>query len=358
MPIKDPMHVEEITPEWIDHALKEGGFLKDACVKSIEKKVIGDAKGFLSSVVRVGIEYDSDEKTAPASVVVKIEPEEGGFKDFGDELNAFQREIRFYKDVASGLSIRLPKLYYAVDTPPAYSMVMEDLSYYTPGDQVVGMHERQVMTTVEEIARIQARYWNNEALEELDWMPDTNDMSRDYADKWESFVEHFGYCLSDEGRKLCGKLAQHIGWKDAQRLKRQKTIVHSDLREDNLLFPPEDSGDPILILDWQLAIKGIGAFDVARLLGGSELPVERKGHQLAVLKRWYDTLVACGVTNYSWEEALYDFRLAMLSYLCYPVHFHREIIDAQGRTKLLAEAIFTRSFETAVEIEAGSVLPE
>ncbi len=358
MPIKDPMHVKEITPQWIDHALKEGGFLKDACVKSIEKKVIGDAKGFLSSVVRVGIEYDTKEQDAPASVVVKIEPEEGGFKDIGDELNAFQREIRFYKDVAAKLSIRLPKLYYAVDKPPAYSMVMEDLSYFVPGDQVVGMHERQVMTTVEEIARIQARYWNNAALEELDWMPDTNSMSDDYADKWESFVEHFGYCLSDKGRELCGKLALSIGWKDDERQKRQKTIVHSDLREDNLLFPPEGSEGSILILDWQLAIKGIGAFDVARLLGGSELPMERKGHQFNVLKRWHDTLIEQGVTNYSWEEAVYDFRLATLSYLCYPVHFHREIIEAQGRTKLLAEAIFTRSFATAVEIEAGSVLPE
>jgi len=77
MAIKDPMHVEEITPQWLTHALREGGYLKDASVKSIEKKIIGDAKGFLSSVVQVKIEYDTIEKDAPVSVVVKIEPEEG-----------------------------------------------------------------------------------------------------------------------------------------------------------------------------------------------------------------------------------------------------------------------------------------
>jgi hypothetical protein len=279
------MHVEEITPQWLTHALREGGYLKDASVKSIEKKIIGDAKGFLSSVVQVKIEYDTIEKDAPVSVVVKIEPEEGGFKDFGDELNAFQREIHFYRDVAANLSIRLPKLYYAVDQPPAYSMVMEDLSYYIPGDQVVGMHERQVMTTVEEIARIQAQYWNNDTLEKLTWMPDTNGMSDDYADKWESFVEHYGYCLDDKGRELCGKLARFIDWKKDEIQKRPKTIVHSDLREDNLLFPPLGSDGSILILDWQLTVKSIGAFDVARLMGGSELPKERKGHQFEVLKR-------------------------------------------------------------------------
>ena len=89
MAIKDPMHVEEITPQWITHALREGGVLKEASVKSIEKKILGEGKGFLSSVVQVKIEYDTIEKDAPVSVVVKIEPEEGGFKDFGDEVGAF-----------------------------------------------------------------------------------------------------------------------------------------------------------------------------------------------------------------------------------------------------------------------------
>ncbi|MCH7519954.1 MAG: hypothetical protein IH964_13145, partial [Candidatus Dadabacteria bacterium] len=56
MPIKDPMHVEEITPQWITHALREGGVLKEASVKSIEKKILGEGKGFLSSVVQVKIE--------------------------------------------------------------------------------------------------------------------------------------------------------------------------------------------------------------------------------------------------------------------------------------------------------------
>ncbi len=123
--------------------------------------------------------------------MLKLSPKRGGFKDFGDELNAFEREIHFYKEVAPNLSIRLPQLYYAVDEPPAYSMVMEDLSHFVPGDQLVGMHERQVMTTVEEIARIQALYWNNEALEKLTWMPETNNMGDTYAVKCESFVENF-----------------------------------------------------------------------------------------------------------------------------------------------------------------------
>lgn len=358
MPIKDPMHVEEITPQWITHALREGGVLKEASVKSIEKKILGEGKGFLSSVVQVKIEYDFEEKDAPVSVVVKIEPEEGGFKDFGDEMNAFQREIRFYREIADTVPIRLPKLYYAVDQPPAYSMVMEDLSHFIPGDQVVGMHEQQVIKTVEEIARLQARYWNNEALEKIAWMPDFNDISWDYIEKWPSFVEHYGYCLDDSGLELGEKLGHFLDWKKDKILKRPRTIVHFDLREDNLMFPPPGEEGAILILDWQLTIKNIGAFDVFRLMGGSEIPKERKGHQFQILKVWHDTLLQEGISNYTWEDAIYDFRLGALAFLCTPVHFHTEIIGIKGRTQKLAEAIFTRSFASAVEIDAASILPE
>jgi len=358
MSIKDPMHPEDITPEWITHALEEGGYLKHSSIKSIEKEILGEGKGLLSSVVRVGIKYGLQEENAPNSVVVKIEPEEGEFVDFNTELRAFQREIRFYREVASNVPIRLPKFYYAVDKPPAYSLVLEDLSHYSPGDQLVGMHKEQVLTVVEQIAGLQSAYWNNEALEELGWMPQINGISSDFAENWPSFVENYGFCLDDRGIKLGEKLSGFIDWKNSVIEKRPQTIVHADLREDNIMFGPPGSEDATIILDWQLTIRSLGAADVARLMGGSEIPRERKGHQFEILKRWYDTLLKGGVTDYSWDDAVYDFRLGTLSYLCYPVHFHKAGIGAEGRLKELVDVIYRRSFSSAVDIDAGSILPE
>jgi hypothetical protein len=102
----------------------------------------------------------------------------------------------------------------------------------------------------------------------------------------------------------------------------------------------------------------MGAFDVARLIGGSELPKERKGHQFEVLRRWFDTLVREGVANYTWEEAVYDFRLGSLALLSYPVHFHVSFIGSKGRSIELAKVICRRVFSSAVEIDAESVLPK
>jgi ecdysteroid kinase len=357
MPIKDPLHPDEVTPEWLTHALRSGGIIKEASVTSIKKEMLGEGKGFLSSVLRVSIGYDKEEPGAPSSVVVKIEPEEGEFHDFGEELNVFEREIRFYRDVAQNVPVRLPVIYYTVGEPPAYSMVMEDLSSFTPGDQVIGMHTAQVMDTVEIIARIQAVYWNNNALERLDWMPDSNKVSSDYPQKWESFVKHFGAIVDPKGLAVGEKLTAYLDWKKKEIDRRPKTIVHSDLREDNLLFGPPGSDTPVLILDWQIAVRSIGAFDVARLISGSEIPKERTGHEFEVLRKWHGTLIEQGISGYSWDDAVYDFRLGALAYLCYPVHFHSGVIGAQGRTKKLAEAIITRAFSSVAEIDAASVLP-
>jgi Ecdysteroid kinase-like family len=319
--------------------------------------MLGDDKGFLSSVVRLSLEYDQLEPQAPNSVVVKIEPEEETFQKLGDELHAFQREIRFYKEVANSAPIRLPRLYFSVDEPPAYCMIMEDLSAFTPGDQIMGMHEQQVLTTVESIAKLQAKFWNNDTLQQLQWMPTSNSVSDDYPEKWESFIKYFGEIAGKDGLQVGKKLVSHISWLKESIENRPKTLVHSDLREDNLLFGTPGSESEVIIIDWQLTIRSMGAFDVARVMDGSELPSERKGHHFNVLRWWHDTLIREGVRDYSWDDAQYDLRLAALNCLTYPVHFHDAFIGSEGRSLELANVLISRHFSSVVEIDAASVLP-
>ncbi len=222
----------------------------------------------------------------------------------------------------------------------------------------MGMHQSQVIDTVVEIARLQAKYWNNKNLETLLWMPRRNNVSDNFAENWPSFVENYSHFLDGDAIKLGDKLSKNIEWKNDEIAKRPHTIVHADLREDNLLFAPQGYDEPVLILDWQLTIRNIGAADVARLMGGSEIPKERKGHQFEILKKWYDTLISEGVSNYSWDDAVYDFRLGSMSYLCYPVHFHKAALDATGRLKALLDVLYSRSFASAVDIDAISIFPD
>ena len=356
MKISHPLHPEEITPGWITYALREGGLIEDSTVKDIEKETIGGGKGFLSSVVKVDLKYENKESGAPGSVVVKIEPENELYRNFTEKIHAFEREILFYKNIAKHINLRLPEVFYTVDKPPAYCLVMEDLSAYTPGNQVIGMHHNRVIDTVKIIARIQAEYWNNQKLDDLDWMPFTNSIIVN-DELWESFIDNYSQFLSDSQIAIGKKIVKSAEWLRREKAGRPRTIVHCDLREDNLMFGGKELNNEILIIDWQATIRNIGAFDVARLVGGSELILERQGHEFEVLQHWYKELLDNGVKGYSWDDAVYDFKLGALFCLCLPIFFHKNSLNLKGRVKNLREAMIRGHFSSVEEIDAVSILP-
>jgi hypothetical protein len=235
---------------------------------------------------------------------------------------------------------------------------MEDLAYCTPGNQLAGMHERQVLTTARIMGHLQSQFWNNGSLQELNWMPATWELWRHFADHWPSFIEHCRQWLGPEHLCLGRRVAEHGEWIIEQMSQAPPTIVHCDLREDNLMFGPPDTPEEVLIVDWQLAIRGMGAYDIASLQAGSELAVERRGHPYTVLRTWHETLVAGGVTDYSYDQALFHFRVANLVCLTLPVYFHIAALDGGiARAKLLCESQARRHFGAALEIDAASILP-
>jgi len=351
-----PRAPQEISPAWLTYALRAGGALRDGAVTDCRATAIGEGVGFLSRVLRVALTYAGGGAGAPASVVVKLEPDAGAFHVLGDELHAFAREIRFYREVAAVAPVRLPRLYYADAGPPSAALVLEDLSFATPGDQVAGMHAAQVHATLRLIGGLQAGFWDNAALAALDWMPSSNRIGADFDARWPSLAQHFGAQIGADGLALGERLRGRCDWLEAAIARRPRTIVHSDLRADNLLFGPPDSADAVLIVDWQLAIRSLGAFDVARLMGGSELPAERRGHQREALATWHDALRAGGVRDYAFADAQRDLRLGALAVLTWPAHFHTGVLGSRDRGWTLVETICRRVFASAVELDAGAVL--
>ena len=122
----NPRHVSEISAAWLDEILRDDGATQSHVV-GVESKVIGEGIGYLSSVARVKLTYDDPkaiERGAPASVVVKIEPECDEFRRMGQEFHAFEREIRFYREIASRVKIRLPKIYFTIAQSPRRGKTM------------------------------------------------------------------------------------------------------------------------------------------------------------------------------------------------------------------------------------------
>jgi Phosphotransferase enzyme family len=196
-------------------------------------------------------------------------------------------------------------------------------------------------------------------LQQLAWMPDTWTLWKHFTDHWPSFVDHCRQWIGPEHLLLGRHVSEHFDWIIEQMSAAPPTIVHCDLREDNLLFGDPGTPEEVMIVDWQLAIRGMGAYDIASIQAGSELAVERRGHPFNVLRAWHETLIEGGVKDYSYDEALRHFRLACLVCLTLPVYFHVKVIDGCiPRGKLLCESQARRHFGAALEIDAASVLPK
>lgn len=357
MSAEHPKHPDEITPQWLTSVLKQSKVIDSAKVKSIQKDILAVGKSWLSTIVRVEVEYDSNQENAPNSFVLKLLSESRMFRDFSYELQAFDREIKFYNELAGQIPIKLPKLLYSDNGYHCNLMLMEDLTYLTPGDQVVGMKQEQVLTTLESLAKVHGTYWQNPVLETLEWMPTTNNIEVDYNENWDSFVELCSSFIDPEGMKIGEQLRRHISWLFDEIASRPMTLTHDDMKEDNLLFGKPGTDEAVILLDWQFAIRSMGATDVARLIGGSQTPTERKGRQFESLEHWYEKLLEQRVKDYNWEEAQRDFRLGALSCLSFPVHFHKGIVRAEGRALEYVIAMYSRLFSHVVEIEANSILP-
>src|SRR5215470_2297664 len=167
-----PQAVEEITPEWVGEALRAGGAADLPAVTAVRTRVIGAERGFLSLTVRVEIDYASAPAGgAPASFVAKLEPMAGNFRDAERRSGAFDREVRFYREVAGRVPVRLPRIYYADCSDDGKVLFMEDLCAYRALDQVHGMRHEQVLHTAREVAKLHAAFARPGALDDLDWLP-------------------------------------------------------------------------------------------------------------------------------------------------------------------------------------------
>ena len=135
-----------------------------------------------------------------------------------------------------------------------------------------------------------------------------------------------------------------------------RTPVHFDYRADNLFIDNGSPQAPIVVVDWQLAMWGLGAYDIARLAGGSILPAERGGHHDEIVNCWHQGLLAGGVTDYSIDAAWHDYRVCTIVAMLNPVLFHYMFKTGGPRGTALGEAMTNRFFCDLVECGAEAVV--
>lgn len=275
-----PRTLDDITPTFVSEAL-------GADVASIDVTQIAIGEGFMGKLARVAVTYGSG-ASGPATVVAKVPTDDEASIPLGQMLGLWEREARFYRDVAPGLSQRVPVCHYVGgdEATGLFSLLIEDLSFATVGDQVAGASAADAERAVDWLAAFHSTWWGA-AEAAFPWMPRTSDHPNYQALQpmleavYPTFLSHVGDALPasavDAVAATIPRLTADLAVEHTP-----STVIHADYRLDNLFFT--DNG--VIPVDWQSMVIGQPLYDLSYFIG-TGLPVDtRRALERDLVARW------------------------------------------------------------------------
>jgi aminoglycoside/choline kinase family phosphotransferase len=322
-----PAKPGDITPEWLTGVLREGGHLPGGTVTAVAVETIGAERGFTGVVARVRPTYDGA-VAAPASLIAKL-PTAGrdvpsayalargpGTEDARQHYQRCSAEVAFYREVAPGGACAVPRLYHAVTDPERLSVILllEDLAGGRDGDDLAGCSPAQARAMLDAIAPLHARMWQRPVPA---WVPPfvTDPLARQqrYAARVDPFLARHGDLLPQSVRGLLRRLQSNYAVVLAELNRAPRTLVHSDLHLDNVVFFDDPRTDrPVVLLDWQGVRRGPAAVDVASVVFGALAADDRRDVEDDLLRHHIWVLNTRGVDGYPIGQLRKDCRLALL----------------------------------------------
>src|SRR4051812_42171750 len=365
-----PPTTAEATPEFVTYALRAGGVIDAATsVSEVEHEPIGEGVGIVGQLARLQLRYEGSAAGAPGTVILKLPSQLPENRAIGDHFNFYEREGRFYQQLGDKVSIRTARCYWNhidVDTN-SFGLLLEDLGQRTMISQISGADHVRARQALEALASVHATSWSSPTLDSLTWMPRLDDLinlaaGQSYRDAWPLCEERVGGDLPPGAVDLAQR-TQAV-FEDLMRVEVAEapvTICHGDFRLDNLMFDdgaPED--DRVAVLDWQISNRGPAISDVAYFLCQSLTVEERRTHERALVRGWYDALTAAlggEPAEYPFELVWDQYRRATLVTTVYPVLAIGAMDPANERGRELLVAMAVRSFTAALDLGAGDLLP-
>ena len=90
-------------------------------------------------------------------------------REIAISYNLYERESRYFAELDRFADIVTPQIYHSFTDGQGMLILMEDLSDYAVGRQVVGATLEQTELAIDELAKLHGAFWNR--IEELDWVP-------------------------------------------------------------------------------------------------------------------------------------------------------------------------------------------
>lgn len=365
-----PELVADASAGFVTEALREGGAIDaDTSVAEVAVEQIGEGVGIVGQLARLTLRYEGHADRAPSSVILKIPSEYPQNRAVGDHFNFYEREGRFYQQLAGKVGVRVPRCYFnRLDVGGNnFALMLEDFGERTMISQIAGIGAERALQSVRTIATVHAEFWESPALDGLDWMPALVDpinmaAGQSYREAWPAALDLLGDALSAEARAL----GERIGpvWENVNQAGYEAsptTVAHGDYRVDNLMFDDDTSeAEQVGVIDWQIAFKGPAITDICYLLTQSMQPADCRASERDIVNAWYDALsenLGGSPSGYTREDAWTEYRRTLLGVTVYPVTGGGAMDPANERGRQLVAAMAERSFGAALALGAEEFLP-
>lgn len=355
-----PTTLSSVSADWLTDVLRNSGAIDaSTTVTAVDVGDIGEGTGIFGEIGRASLTYGGG--SGPDTVIVKMPCVEPENLAVAHALGIYEREIRFFEDVAPVTKLRIPTCHLAhLADDGGFVLVLEDLAVdYEMGDQVVGATLDQANDVIDALVGLHARWWESDALAALDWLPvpDAPQYMAAVPDIYRTGLPVLASDWADRVPAAAIDMAQALDPKFEALLSATggapQTFAHADTRLDNLFFGR--NGEGVAFIDFQLSLRGRGVTDLAYFIGTSVQQDVAAEHWEALLRRWHTQLVDAGV-DYSWDDAVSHYQECALFYLVGAMSLIGTFDSGNERGAAMTTAYTTRVCNHILDAGCGRVL--
>lgn len=357
-----PTSLDAISPTWLSSALQKLWGPRQIQVAHVEAETIAVGEGFAGGLGRLTIEYAPDSTPGPKTLIAKMVSAHLPTRKLLTTLGVYEREVRFYQNAASEISMRTPKCFLATWDSESYGFILllEDMAKLRSQDQIVGCPVDDAELVVTELAKFHASMWNSHLLEDWDWAPKWDAGASLFKNLYPTWIrqlqQNFPNVTSDDFRRTADLIGPHVASIKTRLAQGPVTLSHGDYRLDNMFFEDTNSGKSLVVFDWQALRVGRAPYDLAYFLGTSMAAEDRLAHQQRLKSLYFETLTRSDVVDYSEADFNEDFDYAILDLVSFTALIGGNLNFDNERGRQFAGVFMGRLADAVSEVDAERLI--